>query len=109
MLSLRQEYSHTSLLSDTINPEIYTGQNFAIFSSKLSNEENEYGITINTAQQPTAAIIEWLPYARLRGLNNRAVPRGLPTHLIRSRDVRVRFIESTYKNIPHIGDPREIT
>jgi hypothetical protein len=43
------------------------------------------------------------------GLNNHAVPRGPPTHLIRSRDVRVRFIESIYKNIPHIGDPRDIT
>lgn len=62
MLSLRQEQSHTSLLSDTINSEIYTGQNFALFSSKLSDEENEYDVSINTAQQPTAAIIKWLPY-----------------------------------------------
>jgi hypothetical protein len=33
-----------------------------------------------------------------------AVRRGPPAHLIRRRDVRVRFIESIYKNIPHIGD-----
>jgi hypothetical protein len=42
-------------------------QNFALFSSKSNDEENEYGVSISTAQQPTATIIKRLPYARICG------------------------------------------
>jgi len=45
----------------------------------------------------------------LRGRTSCAAPRGPPAQLTRRRDVWVRFIESIYKAIPHIGDLKEIT